>query len=53
MIHGAGTASQVQHGPQSAGDVSLGPLHRRLQVKALRQIGGDGAGQGAAGAVGV
>ena len=53
MVHGTPAVAQVQHGAQGAGDVRFGPLHSRLQVHALGQVGGDGAGQGAAGAVGV
>ena len=49
----AGTAAEVQHGGQTAGNVFLGPLDRGVEVIAFGQIGGDGAGQGAAGAVGV
>ena len=45
--------AQIQHGGQAAGNVGLGPLHRGVQIAAFGQIGGDGAGQGAAGAVGV
>ena len=50
MVHGAGAAAQVQHGGQRPGDIGLGPLHGPVQVIALGQVGGDGAGQGAAGA---
>ena len=53
MIHGAGAVAQIQHGGQAAGNVGLGPLHRGVQIAAFGQIGGNGAGQGAAGAVGV
>ena len=53
VVHGAGTFAKVQHGGQTAGNVFLGPLDRGVQVIAFGQIGGDGAGQGAAGAVGV
>ena len=45
--------TQIQHGRQRAGDVFLGPLHGLVQIIALGQIGGNGAGEGAAGAVGV
>ena len=53
MIHGTAALAQIQHRRQRAGDVRLGPLHGRVQIIALGQVGGDGAGEGAAGAVGV
>ena len=48
MIHGAGAVPQVQHSRQRPGDVRLGPLHGLIQSIALGQIGGNGAGEGAA-----
>ena len=52
MIQRSTARSQIQHGRQCAGDVGLGPLHRGVQIIALVQVGGKGAGKGAAGAVG-
>ena len=45
--------AQVQHGGQCAGNIRLGAAHSGFQIIALCQVGGNGAGQGAAGAVGV
>ena len=45
--------AQVQHGSQGPGEVLLGRCHGGFQVLALGQVRGDGAGQGAACAVGV
>lgn len=53
MIHGAGAVPQVQHSRQRPGDVRLGPLHGLIQSIALGQIGGNGAGEGAAVPVGI
>ena len=53
MIHGAGAVAQIQHGGQAAGNVGLGPLHRGVQIAAFGQIGGNGAGQGTAGTMGI
>ena len=53
MVHRAGAVAQVQHGRQAAGNVGLGTLHRGVQIIALGQVGRNGAGKGAAGAVGV
>ena len=53
MVHGAGAVAEVEHGGQAAGNVGFGPLHRGGEVVPFGQIGRNGAGQGAAGAVGV
>ena len=53
MVHGAAALAQVQHGGQRPGQVGFGALHRLGQAEAFGQVGGNGAGQGAAGAVGV
>ncbi len=53
VVHGAGAMAQVQHGGQCAGNIRLGAAHSGFQIIALCQVGGNGAGQGAAGAVGV
>ena len=45
--------AEVKHSGQRAGDVRLCALHRRVKVIALREIRRNGAGQRAAGAVGV
>ena len=38
VVHGPGAPPQVQHGPQGAGYVGLGPLHRRVQLQPLGQL---------------
>jgi len=43
----------IQHGRKTAGNVGLCAFHRCIQIIALCQIGRNGAGQGAAGAVGI
>ena len=53
MVHRAGTTAQVQHGPEGTGNIGLGLLHSGVQVAALGQVGGNGAGEGTAGAMGV
>ena len=51
MIHRSAAFAQIEHGIQRAADVILGPLYRFFQRKALGQVGRDGAGERASGAV--
>ena len=53
MIHGAAALTQIQHGGKCAGNIILRSLHRGFQIVSLCQIGGDGAGEGTSGAVGI
>ena len=53
MIHGAAALSEIEHGSQRAGNVSLCPLHGFIQRKPFRKIGRDSAGERAPGTVGV
>ena len=53
VVQGAAARHQVKHGGQRPREIDLRPLHRRLQVAALCQIGGDGTGERAACPVGV
>ena len=53
VVHRAGAVAEVKHSGQRAGDIRLCALHRRVKVIALREIRRNGAGQRAAGAVGV
>ena len=53
MVHGPAARTKIQHGGQRAGDIALGPADSRFKTKALGEICGDGAGEGAAGAMGV
>ena len=53
MVHGPASGPQVQHGGQSTGEIFLRQTDGFLEGKALGQVGGDGAGKRASGAVGI
>ena len=53
MLHGPPAFSKIKHSSQRTREIVFRPLDGDGQVKALGQIGGNGAGQSTAGAVGV
>ena len=53
MVDGAAAFSEIQHGSQCAGEILFCPMDSLRKVASQGQIGGDGAGEGAAGAVGI
>ena len=53
VIHRTFSLTQIQHSRQGSGNVALRLIYRIFQRHAFGQIGGDGAGKGASGSVGV
>ena len=53
MVHRSAAFAQIQHGGQRAGNVCFGILYGLMQRLTFGQIGSNGRGQRAAGAVGI
>ena len=53
MVYRSSAPAQTRSGADGLVDIGQGPSHRRLQFQPLGQPGGDGRGQGTAGAAGM